>query len=100
LHTNLYIKGYFGIDVTNQNTIRNNTYVFLYYTEVAKNYTGTNETAVVGSEHILGNRVYRYDFVDDKLINPKLLLDLPADAIENHEGYITVDPIFVVSFNL
>jgi glucose/arabinose dehydrogenase len=42
--------------------------------------------------HILGNRVYRYELKDDKLINPKLLLNLPANATENHGGYITIGP--------
>jgi len=36
--------------------------------------------------------VYRYEFVDNKLINPKLLLKLPANSIENHGGYITIGP--------
>jgi hypothetical protein len=26
----------------------------------------------------LGNRVYRYELVDGKLVNPKLLMDLPS----------------------
>src|SRR4029079_14357093 len=39
----------------------------------------------------LGNRVYRYELVNDKLINPKLLLDLPSsptklDADSLHTG--------------
>ncbi len=36
--------------------------------------------------------VYRYEFIDDKLINPKLLLKLPANSTENHGGYITIGP--------
>lgn len=87
-----FYQGLLGIAVTNQSTSYNNTYVFLYYTEVGKNNTSLNEKAVAGSEHILGNRVYRYDFIDDKLINPKLLLVLPANSIENHGGYITIGP--------
>jgi aldose sugar dehydrogenase len=34
----------------------------------------------------LGNRLYRYELVNDKLINPKLLLDLPADPGPRHNG--------------
>ena len=41
----------------------------------------------------IGNVVYSYEFVDNKLIDPKLLLDLPATpgAIGNG-GKILVDP--------
>ena len=68
--------------------------MFLYYTEVANNITDTNEksTSDGNSTHILGNMVYSYEFMDDKLINPKLLLNLPANSIENHGGYITIGP--------
>jgi glucose/arabinose dehydrogenase len=76
-----FYQGLLGIAVANQsNTSSNKTYVFLYYTEVGSN------------DHILGNRVYRYDFVNNKLINPKLLLNLPANSAENHGGYITIGP--------
>ncbi|MGZ5470076.1 MAG: hypothetical protein ACXWFB_04610 [Nitrososphaeraceae archaeon] len=66
----------------------------MYYTEVANNITDTNEksTSDGNSTHILGNMVYSYEFMDDKLINPKLLLNLPANSIENHGGYITIGP--------
>jgi glucose/arabinose dehydrogenase len=50
------------------------TFVFLYYTE-------TN-----GSGSPLGNRVYRYELVDNKLINPKLILNLPATPGPFHNG--------------
>jgi glucose/arabinose dehydrogenase len=41
----------------------------------------------------LGNRLYRFDLVGDKLINPKLLLDLPTvpDTVHNG-GKILVGP--------
>jgi glucose/arabinose dehydrogenase len=96
-----FYQGLLGIAINNQNiiTINNNgTYVFLYYTEVATNNTGTNESSTIegnsssSSTHILGNMVYRYEFIDDKLINPKLLLKLPANSTENHGGYITIGP--------
>ena len=34
----------------------------------------------------LGNRLYRYELVDNKLVNPKLLLDLPAWPGAAHNG--------------
>src|SRR5919202_721916 len=55
-------------------------YVFLYYTESGGGQDGDDAKGVVPA----GNRLYRYELVerDDgrtvKLVNPKLLLDLPA----------------------
>ena len=41
----------------------------------------------------LGNRVYRYDLVGDKLANPKLLLDLPALPGPRHNaGKMAIGP--------
>ena len=54
-----------------RNTI---TYVFLYYTQ-AQTHTGDDITE---GKQPLGNRLYRYELTDNKLVNPKLLLDLPA----------------------
>lgn len=94
-----FYQGLLGIAITNQSisTKNNETYVFLYYTEVSttNNNTNINENSTRdgnSSTHILGNMVYRYEFVDNKLINPKLLLKLPANSIENHGGYITIGP--------
>ena len=94
-----FYQGLLGIAVTNQSisTKNNETYVFLYYTEVSTNNNNTNinENSTRdgnSSTHILGNMVYRYELIDNKLINPKLLLKLPANSIENHGGYITIGP--------
>ena len=94
-----FYQGLLGIAITNQSisTKNNETYVFLYYTEVSTTNNNTNNTENStgddnSSTHILGNMVYRYEFVDNKLINPKLLLKLPANSIENHGGYITIGP--------
>ena len=65
-------------------------YVFLYYTESR----GTTDGGDVDSEeNVLGNRLYRYELIANRLVNPKLLLDLPAhpppDRIEygrDHNG--------------
>ena len=58
------------------------TYVFLYYTE-----------ANVDDGTPIGNRLYRYEFVDNKLVNPKLILDLPAFPGPYHNGgAITIGP--------
>jgi aldose sugar dehydrogenase len=49
-------------------------YVFLYYTAAA---TRDGDDVTEGKQP-LGNFVYRYEFINNKLINPKLLLKLPA----------------------
>src|SRR4029450_4216058 len=59
-----------GIAISNNGTT---TYVFLYYTEI----DGTDGEDRQGKQPI-GNRLYRYELVDNRLINPILLLDLPA----------------------
>jgi len=62
-------RGLIGID-SYQNGSK--TFVFLYYTESSSSGDGEGDP--------LGNRLYRYELAYDEnsLINPKLLLDLPA----------------------
>jgi len=51
------------------------TFVFLYYTEADN------------SGIVIGNRLYRYELIDNKLVNPLLLLNLPATSpIVGHEN--------------
>jgi glucose/arabinose dehydrogenase len=79
-------RGMLGIAVSNTTTqtntgVMNHTslggiYVFLYYTEAVSAHDGTP----------IGNRVYRYELIDNKLVNPKLLLDLPAIPGPRHNG--------------
>lgn len=66
-------RGLLGIAVTKTNgenaeNLSTSLYVFLYFTE-AEEEDGGNP---------LGNRLYRYELVDNDLVNPKLLLDLPV----------------------
>ena len=74
---NMSERGLLGIAISHNN---NNTsappYVFLYYTET-EGKDGTK---------ILGNRLYRYELVNNTLINPKLLLDLPYLPGPSHDG--------------
>jgi glucose/arabinose dehydrogenase len=58
------------------------TYVYLYYTE---SKSGDSEDIKEGKKP-LGNRVYRYEFVNGMLVNPKLLLELPALPGPRHNG--------------
>ena len=74
-------RGMLGIAVA-KNITTNATYVFLYYTE-SQSKDGQD---VSEGKKPLGNRLYRYELVGDKLINPKLLLDLPATPGPTHNG--------------
>jgi aldose sugar dehydrogenase len=80
-------RGMVGIAVMPKHDNNKSTYVFLYYTE-SKRKDG--EDATLGSKSIqpLGNRLYRYELVDNntRLINPTLLLDTPAGRIGQHNG--------------
>src|SRR5215212_1754678 len=64
------------------------TYVFLYFTQAEI----TDSEDVTQGKDPLGNRLYRYELVNisnnnnNKLINPVLLLDLPAIPGPRHNG--------------
>jgi aldose sugar dehydrogenase len=81
-------RGMLGIDTLKQ---EGRNYVFLYYTE-SKGKEGSDEPENGGIEP-LGNRIYRYELVNGKLINPKLLLDLPVNPGPRHTGgELTIGP--------
>jgi aldose sugar dehydrogenase len=71
---NVSERGLLGIAISNETS--RPPYVFLYYTEADP----TNNSKV------LGNRLYRYELIENKLLNPKLLLDLPAFPGMSHNG--------------
>ena len=56
-------------------------FIYLYYTESS---TGgdTNGSAIIPA----GNRVYRYSWNGSALVNPQLILNLPATPGPNHNG--------------
>ena len=56
-------------------------HVFLYYTESATG-ADTSQSASLP----LGNRVYRYTWNGSLLVDPLLILDLPATTGPNHDG--------------
>jgi hypothetical protein len=76
------------------------TYVFLYYTQSGGGKSGDDHPKGGGLPvQPLGNRLYRYEFDNhsNKLINPKLLLDLPATTYKVNEtdhngGRIVIGP--------
>ena len=66
-----------------------NVYVFLYFTKAGA--SGTDGT--ISSCEPVGNRLYRYEWINDQLVNPKLLLDLPAIPGPCHNGgVVTIGP--------
>jgi glucose/arabinose dehydrogenase len=77
-------RGMLGIAISEKNMKDRNhfIYVFLYYTETkSRDGEDLEEDGVV-----LGNRLYRYELKDNILVNPKLLLDLPAEPGTDHQG--------------
>jgi glucose/arabinose dehydrogenase len=79
--------GMLGIAVAKHNDI---TYVFLYYTEPDSNNSGEQGAGVTEGNNTqsMVNHLYRYELADNnQLINPKLLLILPATSPDpNHEN--------------
>src|SRR6266516_6954967 len=75
-------RGMLGIAISKNKNDKDHdhTYVFLYFTEKIGNKSNLNtvHNAITDGQSIVANRVYRYEFANDSLVNPKLLLDLPA----------------------
>lgn len=88
-----YERGLLGIDAVNGNS--KPAYIFLYYTESATNdgsdICPRNNYCYPGNEP-LGNRLYRYELNNNnnELVNPKLLLDLPATPGPAHNGGVVL----------
>jgi aldose sugar dehydrogenase len=75
-------RGMLGVDVMKTGT--NHTFVFLYYTE--SNGKDRDDEIEQGGFEPKGNRLYRYELQNGKLVNPKLLLDLPVKPGPRHTG--------------
>ena len=74
-------RGMLGIDVAKHKN--GPTYVFIYYTKSGGGKTGDDATDGIQPS---ANVLYRYELVNNQLINPKLLLSLPATPGPNHDG--------------
>jgi glucose/arabinose dehydrogenase len=85
LHLAVVGDGLLGIavskngDMTQTGKIDDRTYVFLYFGMNKKDPGKLTENAKG-----MANRLYRYELINNTLVNPKLLLDLPAGF--NHNG--------------
>jgi glucose/arabinose dehydrogenase/plastocyanin len=84
-------RGLLGIAVSKHND--GTVYVFLFYTESGGGKDGDD---LADNIDPAGNRLYRYELVDGKLVNPSLLLDLPAvpdnGRGEHNGGKIVIGP--------
>lgn len=74
-----------GVERNQSGTDNDKTYVFLYYTANEK-----DDNLKEGKEGA-SNRLYRYDLVKDKLVNPKKLLELPAEY-DHNGGPLLIGP--------
>jgi aldose sugar dehydrogenase len=93
---NAHERGMLGIATTASNNGNGTKYVFLYYTESSgedgNDICTTPDHCEPGNDP-LGNRLYRYELKDNKLLYPKLLLDLPVEPGSYHNGgIITLGP--------
>jgi glucose/arabinose dehydrogenase len=79
-------RGLLGIANFKDNSVEN---FFLYFTETQQN----DGTDICGATYYceptsnpIGNRLYKYELDNNRLVNPKLLLDLPAAPAPTHNG--------------
>jgi len=80
-------SGLLGIAVA-KNVNQDKTFVFLYYTEL-KNGDAVNSTAGNPSQ----NKLYRYELLNNKLKNPKLIFTTPTPNRYSHiGGAMAIDP--------
>jgi glucose/arabinose dehydrogenase len=95
-------RGLLGIAVSKNSTV-GKTYVFLFYTEAepgtqvseGEDDDSEDQTSIGDGGQPVGNRLYRYELSENgsKLVNPKLLLDLPYLPGPAHNGgAITIGP--------
>jgi glucose/arabinose dehydrogenase len=86
-------RGMLGLAIYNktQNGVAH-TYILVYFTESKKSVDGLDNCPppepyyCEQEKEPLGNRLYRYELVNNNLINQKLILDLPAKPGPNHNG--------------
>ena len=85
-----------GKDLYENKPSSTNTYVFVYFTESEEEGNDVCPRSTrcdPSSPPPNGNRLYRYELKNDKLVNPILLLDLPAIPGPSHNGgAITIGP--------
>ena len=82
-------RGMLGIAISKNENENGHPFVFLYFTEKLTGSSSENTKNFekdIEEHSEIANRVYRYEFVNGMLVNPKLLLDLPATPGPRHNG--------------
>jgi hypothetical protein len=73
-------------------TMRNKGHIFVFLSYL-QSATGKPNGDISQGKLPLGNRLYRYELVENKLVNSKLLLDLPdLSSLFHYDGVIVVGP--------
>jgi aldose sugar dehydrogenase len=92
---NQYERGMLGIDITKQRDsyygrpTANTTNVFLFLTESSNKKDGHDictRPNYCESGDPYGNRLYKFKFEENKLVNPQLLIEVPASPGADHIG--------------
>jgi aldose sugar dehydrogenase len=78
-------RGMLGVAAARDETTKT-IHVFLYYTE-SEEEDGEDFSR---AKEPLGNRLYRYEFVGNRLVDSKLLVDYPAGPKGRHNGGVTL----------
>jgi len=86
LDVNIFSSGESGmLGVETAKNDNGKVYVFLYYTKAEGGDSADQEKNI-------GNRLYRYELINNKLVNPKLLLSLPKGSGYHNGGAIKLGP--------
>ena len=91
-------RGMLGMAAATEHSDANNVNIFVYFTEaredgVDKCYPDESPPPrCVEKDEPFGNRLYRYELVNNKLVNPMLLLDLPAIPNRHNGGPVLIGP--------
>lgn len=81
-------RGLVGLDISKN--ANNHTFVYLYFTESGNKTDGSDHcpeiVKCILANDSNGNKLYQYQLKDNRLLHPKLLLDLPSNPGSDHIG--------------
>jgi glucose/arabinose dehydrogenase len=82
-------RGLLGLSIGEENRLNGSKSIYLFFTESGvgrDNLDFCPEVIDCLGDQPKGNRLYKYQFKEDKLVKPELLLDLPSSNGSNHIG--------------